>query len=72
MRLSKEQMRIIRDHRMKRADWAGKNITIWDEHIGVVCFGKAKIKNPRMLMRRRVSHRHPSDFCLSARQFRYD
>ena len=40
MRLSKEQMRCIRDLNLKRKDWMGKNIIVWHEHIGEVFFGK--------------------------------
>lgn len=62
MRLSKEQMRAIRDGRLKRSDWAGKNLTIWDEYNGIINFGKGQQNELRGIRRRARPAHHASDF----------
>jgi hypothetical protein len=70
MRLSKEQMRVIRSNRMKRGDWLGKSLTVWDEHIGIINFGKEQHGLRSIRRRARPSH-HASDF-RSVGKVRYD
>ena len=42
MRLSIQQMRCIRDARMKRSEWCGKDFAVFHLALGEVIFGRPK------------------------------
>jgi hypothetical protein len=71
MRLTKQQMRAIRDLNIKRADWAGKDLTVWHEHYGRVIFGKGN-KNELSNVRSRARTTHNAVDFRQVGALRYD